>query len=191
MSKIKYQKFSSNDDFYLIRKHIKTIYDQATNHIRTSSRKLNILEIGPSDKIWFKGMETNWIKYNSKKIGHNYISFDVCGDVDYIGTIEKCPCFNDSEFDVILLISVLEHVRDIFSASKELCRITKPNGLIFIETPFLWRIHGPIPDYWRLSEYAYEYLFGENFKIDINTFPENELGKNSYPLSYNVVLRKK
>ena len=107
MSNIKYQKFFSDDDFYLLRKHIKEIYDQATNHIRKSKSKLNILEIGPSDKVWFKGMETNWIEYNSKKIGHNYTSLDICGNVDYIGSIEECPYFEDSKFDVILLLSVL------------------------------------------------------------------------------------
>ena len=82
------------------------------------------------------------------------------------------------------------HVPDIFNASKELSRITKSGGKVFLETPFLWRIHGPVPDCWRISEYAYKFLFEKNFDIDIDTFPKNEFGKNSYPLSYNVILDK-
>lgn len=189
MSYVEYQKFFSEDDFYLLRKHIKEIYDQSVEYIQKSDKKLNILEIGPSDKVWFEGLETNWIKNNSKNIGHSYTSFDVCGDVDYIGTIEKCP-FKDSQFDVVIALSVLEHVQDIFSASKELSRITKSGGKVFLETPFLWRIHGPVPDFWRISEYAYQFLFRDNFNIQLDTFPKNQFGKNSYPLSYNAVLEK-
>jgi len=186
---VKYQKFFSNDDFFLLRTHIKEIYEQSVEFIKSSEKKLNILEIGPSDKVWFEGLETNWIKNNSKNIGHSYTSFDTCGDVDCIGSIEKCP-FMDSQFDVVIALSVLEHVPDIFNASKELSRITKSGGKVFLETPFLWRIHGPVPDCWRISEYAYKFLFEKNFDIDIDTFPKNEFGKNSYPLSYNVILNK-
>lgn len=189
MSYVEYQKFFSDDDFYLLRKHIKEIYDQSVEYIQKSDKNLNILEIGPSDKVWFEGLETNWIKNNSKNIGHSYTSFDVCGDVDCIGTIEKCP-FKDSQFDVVIALSVLEHVQDIFSASKELSRITKSGGKVFLETPFLWRIHGPVPDFWRISEYAYQFLFQDNFDIQLDTFPKNQFGKNSYPLSYNAVLKK-
>jgi SAM-dependent methyltransferase len=190
MEKIKYQTFFSDDDFYHLRKHIKEIYDEAVNYIQNSKEKLTILEVGPSDTVWFDGLDTKWLKDNCKKLGHNYITLDVFGDVDYVGSIENCDFFEDNKFDVVILLSVLEHVENIFGASKEISRITKSGGKVFLETPFLWRIHGPVPDYWRLSEYAYKYLFSENFNIEIDTYPKNEFGKNSYPLSYNVILDK-
>lgn len=188
---IKYQQFFSDDDFWLLRKHIKEIYDKSVNYIVTSAKPLRILEIGPSETVWFEGLDTNWVKNNAKQLGHRYSSFDVCGDVDVVGTIENCPQLKDSEFDVVICLSVLEHVRDIFSASKELSRIIKPGGKLYMETPFLWRIHGPVPDYWRISEYAYEFLFGKDFEYTLDTCPENQFGKNSYPLSYNAVMTKR
>ena len=115
----------------------------------------------------------------------------VVGQVDQIGSIEDCSTFFSNEtFDVVIALSVLEHVENIFKASEEITRIVKRGGKVFLETPFLWRIHGPVPDYWRISEYAYTSMFSKNFNIDIDTFPENEFGKNSYPLSYNVILDK-
>lgn len=184
------QTFFSQDDFYLLRQHIKEVYDQASYYIKNCDHKLSILEVGPCRKSHFPELSVDWIEKNSKDIGHDYKTFDICGDVDYVGTIEKCV-FEDESYDVVILLSVLEHVEDIFSASKEISRITKSGGKVFLQTPFMFKIHGPIPDYWRLSEYAYTSLFSKNFDIELDTYPKNNFGKNSYPLSYNAILTKK
>jgi hypothetical protein len=184
------QKFFSEDDFYLLRQHIKEVYDQASEYIKKSDKKLKILEIGPSTTSHFDEFEVDWIGKNAKHLGHDYVTFDICGDVDYIGTIEDCE-FQNETFDVVIALSVLEHVKDIYSAAKEITRITNKNGKVFLETPFMFKVHGPVPDYWRISEYVYEFLFSDTFHIDLDSMPKNQFGKNSLALSYNAVMTKK
>lgn len=184
------QKFFSEDDFYFLRQHIKEVYDQASEYIKNSDRKLKILEIGPSTTTHFEEFRVDWIGKNAKNLGHEYATFDICGNVDYIGTIENCE-FEDETFDVVIALSVLEHVRDIYGASKELSRITKIGGKVFLETPFMFKVHGPLPDYWRISEYVYEFLFSDTFDIQLDSMPKNEFGKNSLALSYTAVMNKK
>lgn len=52
--------------------------------------------------------------------------------------------FKDGSFDLITLFGVLEHIDDDLGVLKELKRVSKKNGFIFIEVPayqFLWSSH--------------------------------------------------
>ena len=188
----RYQTFFSRDDFYLLRKHIKEIYDEACEYVKNSSKKLSILEVGPSTQTFFENTNTDWLQNNAQQLGHNYCTLDVVGDVDYLGSIEDCSFFKNETFDVVIILSVLEHVANPFLAAQEISRIVKPKGKVYIQTPFLYKVHNPTPnDYWRFTEYAYDQLFSSDFNLNLTTFPENQRGKNSFPLSYNVIMNKK
>jgi ubiquinone/menaquinone biosynthesis C-methylase UbiE len=54
-------------------------------------------------------------------------------DVVMRGIVEDIP-LPDSSYDVALLQSVLEHVDSVSSSLKELFRITRPGGLLFVNT---------------------------------------------------------
>jgi hypothetical protein len=62
-------------------------------------------------------------------------------------------------FRTIICLSVLEHVRDIFSFSRNLSDNVEPGGILFLSVPFAWRFHGYPSDYWRFSPEAVTYLF--------------------------------
>ena len=49
--------------------------------------------------------------------------------------IENKTPFKDDYFDMIILTDVIEHIADLYISIKELKRILKKNGLIFIDTP--------------------------------------------------------
>lgn len=52
--------------------------------------------------------------------------------------------FKDGTFDMITLFGVLEHIDDDTGVLKELKRVSRKNGLVFIEVPayqFLWSSH--------------------------------------------------
>ena len=89
------------------------------------------------------------------------------------------------------MLGVIEHVPKIHLISEQLCSITNPGAVIFINTPFMFKVHGPKPDCWRISEYGLDALFGERFKLEIETFPAGERGKNSMPLSINTTMVKR
>jgi len=75
----------------------------------------------------------------------------------------------DASFDCVICLEVLEHVADPFSAARELLRILRPGGALFLTVPFLHGYHGYpdsrsashecFPDYWRFTHQGLQKLF--------------------------------
>ena len=94
----------------------------------------------------------------------------------------------DESYDALLCTEVLEHVVDPFSAVRELRRIVKVNGYILFTTPLNARIHGPVPDCWRFTEFGLKVLFRD---FDTVYFKKlNTPGRNLFPLHYGVIVQK-
>ena len=187
--------YSEGDDYALLRTHMRQFAEKIVEDVTGSNKKLNVLEVGPSSNVYPESdclLTTSIISAECKRLGHNYKTLDICGTADYICSIEEASKHVvDVKFDVVVLLGVIEHVGNIHLLSNEFSKITNDNAKIYVNTPYMFKIHGPIPDYWRISQYGYEHLFGKQFNLDINTYPHNELGKNSFPLSYNVLMTKK
>lgn len=119
------------------------------------------------------------------------LTLDICADSgpDLVADITRTnPHIDDGAFDALLCTEVLEHVVDPFAAVCELHRILKPGGYVFSTTPFNARIHGPIPDCWRFTEFGLRVLF-RNFEI-IEIDKLDTPDRNLFPLHYSVVARK-
>ena len=186
--------FSESDDYYVIRKHMRVFAENIIEFVKNSPKKLNILEVGPSSNLYPESdqmITTSIIGTEIKKLNHSYKTLDIEGIADYICSIEEVSKHVTEKFDIIILLGIIEHVGNIHLLSDEFCKITNDNATLFINTPYMFKVHGPIPDYWRISQYGYEHLFGKQFNLSFDTFPPNELGKNSFPLSFNVILNKK
>ena len=94
----------------------------------------------------------------------------------------------DESYDALMCTEVLEHVVDPFAAIRELRRIVKVGGHILFTTPLNARIHGPVPDCWRFTEFGLKVLFR-----DFETVYFNKLstpGRNLFPLHYGAVVKK-
>lgn len=83
--------------------------------------------------------------------------------------------YNDSSFDCILLLDVLEHIKDEKTIIKEIYRISKKGGIIIATVPaymFLWGIQDEVSHHFRrytLADFAR--LFSEDeFKILKKTY---------------------
>jgi SAM-dependent methyltransferase len=94
----------------------------------------------------------------------------------------------DEYFDVIMCTEVLEHVVDPFSAIRELRRIVKTGGYILFTTPLNARIHGPVPDCWRFTEFGLKVLF-RDFEI-VHFKKLDTQDRNLFPLHYGAIVRK-
>jgi len=94
----------------------------------------------------------------------------------------------DNYFDALLCTEVLEHVVDPFAAIREVRRIVKVGGFIFFSTPLNARIHGPVPDCWRFTEFGLKVMLRDFEMIKFMKF--NTPGRNLFPLQYCAIVRK-
>lgn len=98
----------------------------------------NILDIGCGDgqflhllgkyikNIKLTGVDISSIALNKAKKKYSNINF-------FKSSSTKIP-FPNNSFDTILLVEVIEHLIDIDSTLKEISRLLKPNGYVFITT---------------------------------------------------------
>jgi SAM-dependent methyltransferase len=84
----------------------------------------------------------------------------------YVGDLcDRNPTIPDGRFDYIVCTEVLEHTLRPFDAVREMHRMLRPGGLLFLSVPFNFRIHGPLPDCWRFTEHGLRALLAESFEI--------------------------
>jgi hypothetical protein len=187
--------FSQDDDYKVYREHMFSFANHICDFLK-SNPSLKVLEVGPSSGLYkeemFPELDTSIIGKTCSHLGIYYKTLDIStsSNADYIGSIEDMS-FVSEKFDVVILIGIIEHVPKVFAVPSQLYNVTNDNSTLFVNTPYMFKVHGPTPDCWRFSEYGYKALFGDLFTIqNIDTYPPNELGKNSLPLSLNVTLKK-
>lgn len=106
----------------------------------------------------------------------------------YVGDICTTTQIPNSHYDAVFCTEVLEHVSNPFLAILEISRVLKPGGQLFASSPFGFRIHGPLPDNWRISEHGWHELLKtfENVEIKSLVDPKRFL----MPLHYCVSATK-
>lgn len=67
--------------------------------------------------------------------------------------------FADASFDGLVIQAVLEHVLDPWACVEEIHRVLRPDGLVYAETPFLYRRHGGPFDFTRFTFLGHRRLF--------------------------------
>ena len=88
------------------------------------------------------------------------------------------------KFDNIIIFNVLEHVFDVDNAFSELNKLLKPNGKLYISTPFLYRYHKAPKDYFRFTFDFYEKIIKKKkFKI----IYKKSLSTGPFFCSYSII----
>lgn len=96
----------------------------------------------------------------------------------------------NSFFDILICTEVLEHTKNPIACLEELYRMLKVNGKLFLSTPYNFRIHCPLPDNFRFTEWFYkDILPSKNFKILSITSLEKTDRKLS-PIDYFITAEK-
>lgn len=91
-------------------------------------------------------------------------------NAEIIADLNK-PLPIDSEVaDLVISVSLIEHLCEPQVMMSESYRILKPGGTIILQVPWQWRIHEAPYDYSRYSPYGLKYLFQktgfENIEIE-------------------------
>jgi len=92
-----------------------------------------------------------------------YIGMDINEKVnpDIIGKVTNIP-FDDETFDAVICTEVLEHLQEPSSGLKEIRRVLKKNGILYITVPMSWCLHYEPTDYYRFTKYGLTYLLENN-----------------------------
>jgi len=77
--------------------------------------------------------------------------------VDIQGDLLYLP-MKDESVDTIVCTGVLEHVADPYQAVKEIYRVMKFGGRVFIETPFMQTFHASPEDFYRWTSFGLRQL---------------------------------
>jgi SAM-dependent methyltransferase len=149
---------------------------------QTYGRPGRLLDIAPQDhegaRPYFPPSVTVETLDINPQAGCTYVG-DICRRNDIIPS---------GRFDFIVCTEVLEHVLQPFEAAKELWRLLSPGGLLFVTTPYNFRIHGPLPDCWRFTEHGLRALFGDFELLELSGL--ETAGRDLMPIQYTTVARK-
>jgi ubiquinone/menaquinone biosynthesis C-methylase UbiE len=166
--------------------HLKIIRESVSDLIKKASAfdsyGIDVLDIAPQIH---SGAKEHFLKSNVFTL-----DIDPNSNASYVADLcqNNSDLIPDEKFDIIICTEVLEHTLQPFSAVNEIYRILKVGGLCFISTPFNFRIHGPLPDCWRFSEYGLKSLFREFNEIQIT--PIEDDSRFLMPIHYQSILKK-
>lgn len=128
---------------------------ESINHERIN---LKVLDIGCGSKPYssfFSGEKT-------------YIGIDLISNkyVDCRASAENLP-FQSESFDIIISTQMLEHVKHPTKVVKEINRVLKIGGVVFLSAPGIWEKHGSPHDYWRWMDNGLKLLFSDFQNVEV------------------------
>jgi len=124
-----------------------------------------ILDLGcglkPYEKLFINSSQ--YIGVDIENPSHDHSKEKI--DVFYDG---KTIPFENNYFDCVFFSEVLEHVFNPYEIIKEINRVLKNKGILFLTTPFAWDEHEQPNDYCRYTSFGIKHLLEHNgFKIII------------------------
>lgn len=117
------------------------------------------------------------------------LDIDPQSSADHIADLCSCAdVIGHERFDFIVCTEVLEHTRQPFDATRNMLQMLKPGGLVFVSTPFNFRIHGPLPDCWRFTEHGLRELFKDYEILELEALESED--RFLMPVQYTLVARR-
>jgi len=84
---------------------------------------------------------------------------------DITGSIYAIPAEKE-EFDSAVCTDVIEHLNEPLKALKEISRVVKKGGHLYLSAPFIWNLHYEPNDYFRYTKYGLQHLMEQaGFKV--------------------------
>ncbi len=99
---------------------------------------------------------------------------ELCPNAEYIG-LDRAPGrntavlgdgldlpFKDGMLDGAVMTEVLEHVPVPEALIREVARVVRKQGLLYLTAPMTWCLHYAPNDYYRFTQYGLEFLLRQN-----------------------------
>jgi SAM-dependent methyltransferase len=98
-------------------------------------------------------------KLPGKTLGLDIMAYPM---VSVVGDGQFLP-FKTNTFSGVVLQEVLEHISDLQQVLKEVYRVLKPDGKVYIEVPLVYPIH-TTADFWRFTPMGLDFLCRHYFQ---------------------------
>ena len=79
-------------------------------------------------------------------------------NLDYVGPLDKMP-IEDNLFDAVLCTEVFEHLEWPRESAKEICRVLKPGGKLYLTVPMAHNEHQIPYDFFRYTSFGLQSIF--------------------------------
>jgi SAM-dependent methyltransferase len=89
--------------------------------------------------------------------------------IDVVADAQDLP-MEDSSFDAVIVIEVIEHLNNPHKAIEQMSRVLRPGGKLLLSIPFMFRVHGDPNDYQRLTASGLGVLLDRKFDSSIRPF---------------------
>lgn len=167
-----YQGFSKKSKKY----SRKNLYDRLKIELADIQSDSKILNVGAGGDV------AHIIKQElgQKIVDLKSMDIDPAMNPDIIGDVCRIP-FPDQSIDFIIMMEVLEHVKEPFIAVSEIYRVLKPGGRVILSTPFIYPVHAEPHDYFRYTKNGLLYMFRFFKAIEV-------IERNSYIEAIDVLL---
>jgi len=159
--------FDEEDDFLVLRREA---YKFTKDFLNTCRPGTKLLEIGPDNDENMDNNTSLLIKNHCKDNNITYKTCNIIDGYDYKCDIAYMSSIINTKFDYIIANSVLEHVELFYLVPLEVWKTLEINGKVLFISPD-----------------GYKSLFGGYFKCNIESYPENQIEKNSFPLLINFI----
>ena len=95
-----------------------------------------------------------------ERLGKEFINVDVFPfpEVDIIANATDLP-FRDNSIDGVVSESLLEHVPDADKVAREMVRVLKPGGYVYVSAPFIHPYHASPDDFNRWTISGLKHMF--------------------------------
>jgi SAM-dependent methyltransferase len=125
-----------------------------------------------------------------RKYYSNIVNFEIADypTTDVVGIGEILP-FKSGVFDAVFSLDVLEHVKNPFECAREIVRVLKPGGILYIQVPFMQPFHGYPDHYYNMTGSGLKNLFEGDLQILEYGVPECGLPVWSLSWFLNSYLR--
>ena len=117
--------------------------------------KSKVLDIGCGENPFYhEDIRGKIISFDLKRTSRTH----VIGDAGFVP-------FKKNTFDSIISMNSFYYFDNPFVSVREISRILKKNGKIFLMMPFVYPVHDAPHDKYRFTEYGIRELFGKDFEI--------------------------
>lgn len=128
-----------------------------------NKKNKKVLDIGAGE-LPYKGYFNKCRYFTQDIINYN-------GVIDYVSDAKNIPVKNES-FDYVICTQVMEHVQEPHLVIKEMYRILKKGGKVFLTTHGNFEEHGIPYDFFRYTRYGLKYLALSNHFKSVKIKPQ-------------------